>query len=141
LIFTATLPSTLAPLDEAYVAVATATYSFVRSFGFLWGVTIAGTVFNSQVNTYLYLVKEEGIKELLRDGAAYAFAASGDGVKGLRDEHAKAQVIEVYVKALRVVWLVMMAIAILGFVCVPLERHVELKKSHTTQFGLEEKTT
>ncbi|TVY37081.1 MFS efflux transporter [Lachnellula subtilissima] len=104
LIFTSTMPSTLAPLKEEDVAVATATYSFVRSLG---------------------------------DGGAYAFAAEGNGVRGLGDEETKGQVIEVYIRALRVVWLVMVAVALLGFVSVPVERHIELGKSHETEFGLE----
>jgi hypothetical protein len=139
LIFVATLPSTLAALKESDVAVATATYSFVRSFGFVWGVTIAGVVFNGQVDAYLYLVKSEEVRSLLKDGAAYAFAASGQGIKGLSDEVTRGQVIEVYVKALRVVWLVMMALALVGLLSVPLEKHIEMRKEHTTEFGLEEK--
>ncbi|KAF4631042.1 hypothetical protein G7Y89_g7090 [Cudoniella acicularis] len=138
LVFTATMPSTLVALEEADVAVATATYSFVRSFGFVWGVTIAGVVFNGQVDTYLYLVKDEGVRGLLRGGAAYAFAASGEGIKGLADESTKGQVIEVYARALRVIWLVVMTIALVGLLCIPVERRIDLRKSHVTEFGLEE---
>jgi hypothetical protein len=139
LLFTTGLPCTLAPLDEADVAVATATYSFVRSFGFLWGVTIAGIVFNGQVDSFLYLIQDEGVRGLLRGGAAYASAASGEGWKGLTDEVVKGQVMEVYVKALRVVWLAMTAVALLGFMFVSVEKHVELRKSLVTDFGLEER--
>lgn len=46
---------------------------------------------------------------------------------------------EVYVQALRVVWLVTMAVAVLGFARVPIERAVELKKDNNTDIGLEEK--
>ncbi|KAK0658894.1 hypothetical protein QBC41DRAFT_331823 [Cercophora samala] len=53
LIFTATLPLTLAPVRGKKVAVATGTYSFVRSFGLVWGVTMASIVFNGQSNTRL----------------------------------------------------------------------------------------
>ncbi|PSN67348.1 MFS general substrate transporter [Corynespora cassiicola Philippines] len=136
IILTITLPSTLAPLDEADVAVATAVYSFVRSFGLVWGVTMAGIVFNGQVNAYLGIVKDGKIRGLLKDGAAYAFAASGEGLKALKDPESLAQVMQVYVKALRVVWLVAMAVSLLGFICVPIERSLELKKDHTTEYGL-----
>ena len=96
-------------------------------------------VFNGQVDAHLYLVKSEKARSLLKDGAAYAFAASGRGIKGLNDESTRGQVIEVYVKALRMVWLVMMALALVGLISVPLEKHIEMRKEHATEFGLEEK--
>jgi len=138
LIFTTTLPSTLAPLDEADVAVATAIFAFVRSFGFVWGVTIAGIVFNGQVNAHLALVQDTSIQEKLSNGAAYAFVSSG-AIKELTDATTRSEVTRVYVKALRVIWLVMVAVGLLGCVSIPFERHVELNKSHTTEYGLEEK--
>jgi len=104
-----------------------------------WGVTIAGIVFNGQVDSNLYLVGDEVVRDKMRNGAAYSFAASGQGVRGLASEETRGQVIEVYVKALRVVWLVMTAVSLLAFFCVLLEKHVELRKSHDTEFGLEEK--
>jgi hypothetical protein len=46
-------------------------------------------------------------------------------------------------RALRVVWLVVLAVALLGFICVPLESGYlggDLgKKNHTTEYGLKEK--
>lgn len=137
-IYTSTMPSTLAALKEEDVATATATYSFVRSFGLLWGVTMAGIIFNGQVDARLGLVQDEGLREALKNGAAYAFAAREGGLKGLGDGESVKQIIEVYVKALRVLWLVAMAVAILGLVCVPVERSLELKTTHTTDYGLEE---
>jgi len=139
LVFTATLPSTLAPLMEADVAVATATYSFIRSFGFVWGVTIAGVVFDGQINANVDLIQDEGVRALLVNGAAYKFAANGTGLNGVTDETTKAQITEVYVKALRIVWLVVMALSLLGFVLVPVERRIKLRKTHETEFGLQEK--
>jgi MFS family permease len=62
-IYTATLPSTLADLKEDDVAVATATYSFVRSFGFVWGITMSGIILNGQVNAHLGLVQDERLRE------------------------------------------------------------------------------
>ncbi|KAF2184591.1 MFS general substrate transporter [Zopfia rhizophila CBS 207.26] len=126
LVYTAALPSTLAPLEEEDVAVATAAYSFIRSFGFVWGLTLAGIVFNGQVDACLGFVGDEGA-----EGGAEGESEGWGG--SLR------QAIEVYVRALRVAWLVAMAVALLGFVCVPLERWLELKKDHTTKYGLKEK--
>lgn len=44
LVFASTLISTLAPLPEEDVSIATGTYSFIRSFGFVWGLTIASVI-------------------------------------------------------------------------------------------------
>jgi hypothetical protein len=48
IIFTATKPSTLAPLPASDIAAATGTYSFIRTFALLWGVTIVSIAFNNQ---------------------------------------------------------------------------------------------
>ncbi|KAF2873254.1 major facilitator superfamily domain-containing protein [Massariosphaeria phaeospora] len=141
LIYTATLPSTLAALEEKDVAVATATCSFLRTFGFSWGVAMAGIVFNAHVDARLGTVSDEGLREALRNGAAYAFAGNEGGLRDPKDPIAVKQVLGVYAKALRSVWLVAMAVALLGFVCVPVERSIELKRDHTTEYGLVEKET
>lgn len=137
LIFTASLPSTLSALPESDVAVATGTYSFVRTFGLVWGVTVASTVFNGQVNSHLGSISDVPLRGLLKDGAAYSHA-SGGFVSTL-SAVSKAEVIDVYVKSLRVVWLVLAGISCLGFLCVFVEKHVELRKNHETEFGLVEK--
>jgi hypothetical protein len=135
MIYTVTMPSTLAPLKEADVAVATATYSFVRSFGFVWGVTMGGVVFNDEVNARLGLVHDETLRESLRNGAAYAFAGTAHAIKDRID---LSDVIQVYAKALRRVWFVVMAVALLSFVLVPMERSIKLRKEHDTEFGMRE---
>ncbi|KAF2819136.1 MFS general substrate transporter [Ophiobolus disseminans] len=136
MLFTATMPSVLAALHERDVAVATATYSFIRSFGMVWGITIAGIMFNGQVNTNLGLVHDVGLRDKLGNGAAYAFAAREGGLKELRDPSSVAQVMHVYTRALRSLWLMAMAVALLALVCVPIERSLKLGKEHTTDFGM-----
>ncbi|KAM5447628.1 hypothetical protein MaudCBS49596_005887 [Microsporum audouinii] len=134
IVFTATLPSTLAPLPESDVAVATGTYSFVRSFGLVWGATMASIVFNGQVNSHINLITDVAVQALLKDGAAYSYASGGR--IGLLPPDSHDQVIMVYVKALQVVWRVIVAIACLGFCCAFIEKHVELRKEHDTEYGL-----
>ena len=139
IIFTATLPSTLAPLPESDVAVATGTYSFVRSFGLVWGVTLASIVFNGNFNARLGEIGDEAVRRLLADGAAYAYAASGhDGGIGLLPAQTRAEVVGVYVQALRVVWYAVVGVAGLGFLVAFGEKHVELRKESSTEFGLVE---
>jgi hypothetical protein len=139
MLFTATMPSVLAPLEEKDVAVAAATYSFIRSFGMIWGVTIAGMVFNSQIESHLDLIQDKGLRKMLSNGAAYAFAAREGGLLGLQDARNLAKIVELYVRALRPLWLVAMAVALLSFLCVPMERSLELKKDHTTEYGMVER--
>ncbi|KAH9871928.1 hypothetical protein J1614_006186 [Plenodomus biglobosus] len=136
MIYTVIMSSTLAPLREADMAVATATYSFVGSFGFVLGVTMGGIVFNGQVNARLDLVHDETWRESLRNGAAYAFAGTAHQLKGRID---MSEVVQVYANALRVVWFVVMAVALLSFVLVPVERSIKLRKGHDADFDVREK--
>jgi EmrB/QacA subfamily drug resistance transporter len=139
IIFTATLPSTLAALPESDVAVATGTYSFVRSFGLVWGATMASIAFNGQINSHVNSINDQAVRNLLIDGGAYAYAAvQHDGISKLPDP-IRSQVIDVYVKALRVVWWIITSISVLGFICTFIEKHVELRKSHSTEYGLTNK--
>lgn len=136
--FTTTLVSTLASLKEEDVAIAMATYSFVRAFRTVWGIIIAGSVFNGQVNARLHSITDENLRNALRNGAAYAFAAKEKGLRAFTDEGSLAQIIELYVGSLRVVWFVVMGIPLLSFMPVPLEKATELKTNHSTDVGLED---
>lgn len=139
-IFTATLPSTLAPLQEKDVGVATGTYSFVRSFGLVWGVTMASIVFNGQFNTRLESnpVLSRELKSFLADGAAYAFVSASEAEGGIRSLPAdiRSALIGIYVHALNAVWYVIVGMAGLGFLATFVEKHVPLRKEHETEFGL-----
>lgn len=140
IIFTATLPRTLAPLGEKDVGVATGTYSFVRSFALVRGVTPASIVFNGRFNSGLRNgdVSDLELRTLLADGVAYAYAASpaGDGGMDSLDDETKAEVVGIYVQSLQVVWLVVMGVACLGFLTTFVEKHVELRREHESEFGL-----
>ena len=135
-IFTVTLSSTLASLHESDVAVATGTYSFVRSFGLVWGVIMAAVVFSSQVDANLSSIQDPAIRSALKDGQAYSLA-SGESVAGLSFD-TKGEVIKVYVEALRAVRPTVAAVSCLGFCFVFIQTHVPLRKEHKTAFGLSE---
>lgn len=136
IILTVMLPSILAALPESDVAVATGAYSFVRSFGYTWGVTISSIVFNGQFNQYIDRISDTNLHKQLANGAAYGYASGGfiSGLApGTRDE-----VIDVYIVALQRVWQVAIAFSCLGFFIVFIEKHIELRKELDTEFGLEE---
>ncbi|KAI1454003.1 major facilitator superfamily domain-containing protein [Annulohypoxylon moriforme] len=135
LVFTATLPSTLAALPESDVAVATGTYSFIRSLGLVWGATMAAIAFNGQVDAHLGIVTDPEIRQLLVYGGAYSSAGNFTTLT----DPVKDQVIEVYELALRATWLVFAGVACLGFLVTFVEKHVPLRKDHSTEFGLAKK--
>jgi hypothetical protein len=55
------LPSIQASLPVSEVATATGTYAFVRSFGFIWGVTIPGVIFAREFNRYSDRISDEAV--------------------------------------------------------------------------------
>ena len=131
------MPSILAPLPESDIAFATGTYSFVRSFGLVWGVTIASIVCNNELENRLSTAVPASIRQQFGTGAAYSLA-SGGFLESL-DEATNSLIIGAYVHALRVVWLVVAAEGSMGFVVVLAEKHIELRTDNETEFGLVEK--
>ncbi|KAJ2969811.1 hypothetical protein NUW58_g9886 [Xylaria curta] len=139
-IFTVSLPSTLAALPEKMVATATSTFAFVRAFGLVWGATMSSIIFNGQVQENLHHVEDTGLHRFLKDGRAYTFASgASNGQFSIETlaEPSKSQVIELYRKALSVVWLVFVAVTGLGFFVVFVAKHIELRKEQETDFGLD----
>ncbi|KAI3390914.1 hypothetical protein diail_8418, partial [Diaporthe ilicicola] len=52
LILTTILPAICAPLSEEYAATANGTFSFLRSFGFVWGITLPSIIFNNRFDHF-----------------------------------------------------------------------------------------
>ncbi|KAF5014147.1 hypothetical protein F66182_14972, partial [Fusarium sp. NRRL 66182] len=74
-----TLPTILTPLPESDVAVATATWAFMRGFGTIWGVAVPLAIFNTKVNSLAAarLADNSGARTELTNGGAYTLAAGG----------------------------------------------------------------
>ncbi|KAJ6119097.1 Major facilitator superfamily domain general substrate transporter [Penicillium samsonianum] len=64
-------------MQSDYVATATATWAFLRSFGSVWGVAIPVAVFNGRVNDLLHRVGDQGLRSMLANGGAYGLAGEG----------------------------------------------------------------
>ena len=131
---TTQLPAIQAVLPESDTAVSTSTYSFIRSFGFVWGATIPSIVFNSRINAVLDRIDESTVRNALADGGAYGYV---NNVKALSGQTLE-QTLDVYASAIRVVWLVGMAFSLVGFLFVFVEKHVEMRVTLDTEFGLEQ---
>ncbi|KAJ2989838.1 hypothetical protein NUW58_g3259 [Xylaria curta] len=132
---TTQLPAIQAVLPESDTAISTSTYSFIRSFGFVWGATLPSIVFNSRVDASLYIIGDSATRDMLANGGAYSYAPSVRHLAGQTLE----QALEVYRQALRIVWLVGLAFALLGFLLVFAEKHVDMRTTLNTDFGLERK--
>ncbi|KAI2614975.1 hypothetical protein GGR54DRAFT_650764 [Hypoxylon sp. NC1633] len=112
LTLTSILPVIQASLPESYVATATATFAFVRNFGFVWVVTVPSVIFNSQVDRNLNWFQDQGVRDQLSNGAAYGYACTG-AINGLAAD-VRVQVENVYGSALKALWQAAAAMAAVG---------------------------
>ncbi|CAI7666582.1 unnamed protein product [Penicillium crustosum] len=127
LVIPALLPAILSPLPESDVASANGAYSFLRSFAFVWGITIASVIFNGQFKVHGGQISDETVRVKLVDGAAYTFASGGYIFQ--LPQSTRNQVIGVYSKALATVWQAAIAFACVGFLLGLIVKHVPLRKT------------
>ncbi|KAK8133433.1 major facilitator superfamily domain-containing protein [Apiospora sp. TS-2023a] len=136
LILTSILPAICAPLEEKDVAVANGTFSFIRSFGFIWGITLPSIIFNARFDQLAPRIEDVDLWLRLTGGAAYGYANSGLITSLVGD--ARDQVISVYTDALKSTWYAAVGFAVASFFAVCVEKHIEMRTNLETQFGLEE---
>ncbi|TGO11779.1 hypothetical protein BTUL_0102g00290 [Botrytis tulipae] len=129
------LPAIMASLPDSDVATATGVYSFLRSFGFIWGITIPGIIFNAQFDRYSIRISDPAVRQERAGGRAYQFV-SGTYIYSL-EPTIRQQVISVYREALKSVWIDAVAFGCTGLVAACVERHISLRTKLDTQFGLE----
>ncbi|KAI1383552.1 putative multidrug resistance protein fnx1 [Hypoxylon trugodes] len=140
-----TLPTILTPLPESDVAVATATWAFMRGFGTIWGAAIPLAVFNSKAESLVAarLGDDEKARALLSHGGAYALAAGGSVYSdlGLDDNPSlEATVKEIYVSSLKLCWQVGLAFTLFGFLLTFLVKEISMRTELETEFGLAEES-
>ncbi|KAI0481792.1 major facilitator superfamily domain-containing protein [Xylaria cf. heliscus] len=132
------LPAILVALPESDVASATAVCSFIKTFGFTWGVTIASVIFNAVFDNNLSSISSPELREQLASGGAYSFASQSSSLANTIDDHIRAEVNAVYKTSLRAVWWFGLGISALGLLFVGLERHFELSTELKTEYGLDD---
>jgi hypothetical protein len=118
------------------VAAATGAYSFLRSFGYVWGMTVPSIIFNNRFDQSSVWIEDMSVREALKGGRAYQLA-TGPYIHTL-PQPVRGQVVDVYLDALKMVWFGAMAIGASGLVAVAIEKHVPLRESLETQYGLED---
>ncbi|KAI1854766.1 hypothetical protein JX266_000884 [Neoarthrinium moseri] len=134
------LPAIMSALAEADVASSTAAYSFIKTFGYVCGVTIASIIFNAAINANLDLVSDPAVRDRLRDSQAYAFASE---VHGLWEASAYSpeiwkEIAQVYTRSLRTIWWVGLGFSLVGLLLAFGERAHELRSELETEYGLRE---
>ncbi|EAQ83429.1 hypothetical protein CHGG_09833 [Chaetomium globosum CBS 148.51] len=135
----AILPAILAGLPQADVAAATAVFSFIKTFGFVWGVSVPSIIFNAVVNDNLPAVRDVALQSQLVDGGAYAFASRAHDLAPTVDPAVWAEVVGVYVVSLKAVWWWGVALSIVGVFSVAIEDDLHLSTELETEYGLREK--
>lgn len=138
LIMSILLPAIMAGLPESDVAVASSTYSFIRTFGWIWGVTAPGLIFNAVFDQNLHQISDIDLRTQLSGGQAYSFASQVHKVKNDYGTDVWGEVTEVYLKSLRAIWWFGLAISLLALLAVGGEKELELRKDLETEYGLEE---
>ncbi|KAF7539899.1 hypothetical protein G7054_g1751 [Neopestalotiopsis clavispora] len=133
------LPAIMAGLPEADVAVASSTYSFIRTFGWIWGVTAPGIIFNAVFDQNLYKISDATLRSQLAGGQAYSFASQVHDVRGDYSDAVWNEVWGVYIESLRAIWWFGLAISLISFFAVGIEKEIELRKDLDTEYGLDDR--
>jgi hypothetical protein len=133
LILPTMLPTVLAPLAEEDVAAAIGVYSFLRSFEYVWGITIPSTFFKTRFNERSQVITDVAVLETLAGGRAYDFAG-GPHIRSLSSD-TRDQVIEVYLHVLKIMWIAAAAFGVSGFIVILCEKLVPLRAYLDMQYG------
>ncbi|KAM0544554.1 hypothetical protein ACHAPJ_011771 [Fusarium lateritium] len=141
MIMTCLLPAVQVKLTEADTALSTGSWAFLRSVGIIWGVSIPAAVFNNQVDRHLPSIQDDAAREALSGGQAYS-RASKAFINSFSGE-VRDQVLNVYSKSLRFVWLISIVFAGSALLATFLEQELTLRQDLNTEYGLEKekKTT
>lgn len=132
------LPALLAPLSESDTALATATWSFVRSFGMVWGTAIPAAIFNTRSDELApKLIDDNALRGQISGGRAYEHATAA--FLQTLSPASRVQLNQTFAISLRRTWLVSLAFAAIGFLTVNIEREVAMRTELETDYGMEEK--
>ncbi|KAJ3559559.1 hypothetical protein NM688_g271 [Phlebia brevispora] len=132
MIYASTYFPVLAPLPVTENAHALAFFAFCRSFASVWGVTIGGTILQTQLTKRL----PADFTAQFPQGVAIAYT-SITAVRTL-DEPLRTQVREAYAQSLTVIWQVMIGIAGIGFLASLAMKALPLHTDVDKKWGLQE---
>lgn len=113
----------------------TTAFTFMRSYGAIWGVSVPAAVFNARFAAESYRITDVSVRQSLSNGRAYSFVTA-TLVNSFAPE-TRQQVLDVFTQALRTVWFVSIAFAAVGLLLVFIEMEIVLRTSLETDFGFE----
>ncbi|KAF7537740.1 hypothetical protein G7054_g3472 [Neopestalotiopsis clavispora] len=129
------LPAVQGTLEEKDQAATTAAWSFVRSFGAIWGVAIPAAIFSNRFGQLSYRILDPQARSLFDHGDAYQLA-NADYI-GTFAPTTQDQIIGVYTDALKQVWEIGIVFSGVSFLLVFLEKEIKLRTELDTEYGLE----
>lgn len=128
------LPACQTPLAESDQAAATATWSFVRSFGNIWGVAIPAAIFNNYFTQLSPRISDPKVAEMFTKGKAYE-SATAEFINSFPPD-LKREIVSVYVDSLKYVWYISVVFSGISFFLVFLERQIKMRTELDTDFGI-----
>jgi hypothetical protein len=126
-----------APQSEGYVGIATAIFTFVRSFGQTFGVAIGGVIFQNEFDKQIAL-------RVLRGNLSPEYAIPGRDAEAFVSmlssvpETVRIVLQYIYANSIRVMWYVMIPFAGIGLLTSFLSRDLLLNQEHDTSQRFEE---
>jgi MFS family permease len=136
MVFDSLLPAFQAGQSERDQAAATATLTFLRCFANTWGFAVPTAIFNTQIERGLDAVRDVDVRQALSHGQAFQHATS-EFMRSL-SQNTRDEVRGLFDEALRRVWEVSVAIAVVALLLVLLEKEVPLRQELQTEYGLED---
>ncbi|CAK7197827.1 hypothetical protein SEUCBS139899_000476 [Sporothrix eucalyptigena] len=136
------LPACQAPLAESDQAAATAAWSFMRSFGSIWGVAIPAAIFSNYFDRLAARSPENGgisdpaVAAQFRNGQAYE-SVSAATINSF-PEPIRSEVIGVYSDSLKYVWRYAIILGGITFFLTFVEKQIKLRTELETEYGIDD---
>jgi MFS family permease len=133
LVLNTLLPACQAGLLESDQAATTAVWSFIRSFGSIWGVAIPAAIFNSRWSQLAGRSDSVSARNALANGHAYEYASTSllnTFLEGLR-----TKIVSVYVDSLKSVWRFSIIFSGVPFLLVLLGKQIKLHTELDSEYG------
>ncbi|KJK78256.1 hypothetical protein H634G_06429 [Metarhizium anisopliae BRIP 53293] len=124
-------------IADADVASTTGMYSFLRSFGYVWGITIPSIMFKNRFDAVSYQISDPAVRSALGGGRASELS-TGAFVQALL-QPVKSQVLDAHLETLKAGWYGVMAFGATALIAVAVEKHVPLRTELGSKYEMEEK--
>jgi hypothetical protein len=135
LLFPAMAFSIQAAVKPLYIASGVAFFSFFRAFGQAVGIAVGGTIFQNQIRQKI--LQYPLIAPMAAEYSQDATSLVGI-IHAMADGEAKVQLILAYADALKIIWVVMAALAAVAMIASFFTKGYSLDQIHQTEQGFVE---